>query len=95
MSFLSAIKSLFAAGPSPTAKAEDPIEYNDFVIVPAPMPEGGQFRVSAIITKGEGDDKKQHTFIRSDLIASKEECIRITIRKAQITIDQLGDGIFR
>ena len=93
MSFLSGLKSMFAGSPIVEA-AEEPIEHNGFTIVPAPIKEGGQYRVAATVSKGEGDDRKVHNFIRSDLIASKEECLNITIRKAKMTIDQLGDRIF-
>lgn len=95
MGFLSGLKSLFAPGAAPAAKAEDPIEYKGFVIIPAPIAESGQYRVAATITKGEGEEVKTHTFIRSDLIANREECINVTERKAKMTIDQLGDSIFR
>jgi hypothetical protein len=58
------------------------------------MKDGGQFRVAASITKGEGEEQKTHKFIRSDLMPNRDECIEITLRKAKLTIDQLGDNIF-
>lgn len=94
MSLLSGLKSLFTAAPSAPAKEEDPIVHNGFIIIPAPINEGGQHRVAATITKGEGEDQKVHKFIRSDLIGSRDECITITIKKAKMTIDQLGDRLF-
>jgi len=94
MGFLSGIKSLFEAGPAAPAKEEDPIEYKGFTIIPAPINEGGQHRVAASITKGEGEEQQTHKFIRSDLIASRDECLKITINKTKMTIDQLGDRIF-
>jgi hypothetical protein len=95
MGILSSLKGLFASGESSTPeKAEDVVEYKGFSIVPAPMKDGGQYRVAATITKGEGEEQKTHTFIRSDLMPNRDECLEITLRKAKLTIDQLGDNIF-
>lgn len=93
MGFLGSLKSLFSG--SSLAKPEHAIEYNGFSIVPAPIRDGGQFRVAATITKGEGESLQTHQFIRSDVIASRDECINQTIRKAKIAIDQCQDKLFR
>jgi len=93
MGFLSGLKSLFI--PNTDAVAADPIEYEGFNIIPAPLPEGRQYRVAATITKGEGDKLKTHTFIRSDVLGSRDECIQLTIQKAQRAIDQSGEHIFQ
>ena len=89
MGFFYKIKSAFIS-----EKAEDtgiPSEdYKGYSITPTPLSEGGSFKVSGIITKGE----KSHTFIRADSIQNEEECVKETLRKAKLTIDQLGDGIF-
>ena len=94
MGILSGLKGLFAGAPSAAEKTEDIIEYQGFHIQPAPMKDGGQYRVAAIITKGEGEEQKNHQFIRSDLMPNRDECIEITLRKTKLTIDQLGDKIF-
>lgn len=94
MSILSNLKKFLSGGESAPEKAEESIEYKGFMITPAPMKDDGQFRVAATITQGEADAQKVHNFIRSDLIASRDECINVTIRKAKLTIDQLGDNIF-
>ncbi|MGO2355525.1 MAG: HlyU family transcriptional regulator [Marinomonas foliarum] len=95
MGILSSLKGLFAGGESAPEKTEDVVEHKGFSIVPAPMKDGGQYRVAATITKGEGEEQKIHNFIRSDLMPSRDECIEITLRKAKLTIDQLGDSIFK
>ena len=92
MGFLSGLKSIFITNTN--SIAADPIEYNGFIITPAPMPDGRQFRVAATITKGEGESLKTHSFIRSDVVGSRSECIEITIRKAQRAIDQSDEHIF-
>ena len=94
MGILSSLKGLFAMPESVPEPIEETVEYNGFDIVPAPIKDGGQYRVAASITKGQGDDLKTHQFIRSDLISSRDECIVVTLRKAKMTIDQLGDRIF-
>jgi len=97
MGFFSAISALFSGNAGESTKAVDveaSIEYKGFSITPGPIPEGRQYRVGATITKGTGDTLQTHTFIRSDVVASRDECISMTIRKAKITIDQTGDKIF-
>jgi len=97
MGFLSGLASLFSSNTSHSteqASVEESIEYKGFTITPNPMNEGGQYRLSAIITKGMDDTTQTHTFIRSDVIASRDDCIEMTIRKAKIAIDQMGDSLF-
>lgn len=95
MGILSSLSKIFSGSPSSNAApAADPVEYNGFLIVPTPQPDQGQYRVCAEITKGEGESLKSHNFIRSDLVANRDECIELTLRKAKLTIDQMGDQIF-
>ena len=97
MGFFATLGALFSGNSdtSTTAiEAEASIEYNGFTITPGPIPEGRQYRVGATITKGDGETLQTHTFIRSDVVANRDECISMTIRKAKITIDQSGDTIF-
>jgi hypothetical protein len=96
MGFLSGLASLFSSSTnnSPTQVAEESIEYKEFSITPAPIAEGGQYRLSATISKTVGGELNTHRFIRSDVIASREDCIEMTIRKTKIAIDQMGEDIF-
>ncbi|ADZ92607.1 HlyU family transcriptional regulator [Marinomonas mediterranea] len=94
MSFLSGLKNLFSGADAQSQPVEESIDYNGFSITPAPISEGGQFRVAASISKGEGESQKNHKFIRSDLVPGRDQCLELTIRKAKITIDQLGDRLF-
>lgn len=95
MGIFSSIANLFSgSGTDNSAPTADPVEHNGFTITPTPQSDQGQYRVCAIITKGEGETQKQHNFIRSDLVASRDECIELTVRKAKMTIDQMGDQIF-
>jgi len=92
MGMLAGLKALFST--QVAVKESEAIDYNGFSITPAPMPEGSQFRVAATITKGEGETQQVHRFIRSDVLANREECIDITIRKAKMAIDQSADNLF-
>lgn len=94
MGILSGLKGLFSGTENAPEAAEESVEYKGFEIMPAPMKEGAQYRVAATITKGEGESQKVHKFIRSDLIPSRDECIEITLRKAKLSIDQMGDNLF-
>ncbi|MCO4785309.1 MAG: transcriptional regulator [Marinomonas atlantica] len=95
MGFLSKITQMFSGdGTTSNVRMFDPVEHNGFIIIPTPQPDQGQYRVCATITKGEFEDQKVHKFIRSDLVASLDECVELTTRKAKLTIDQLGDQIF-
>ena len=90
MGLLDSLKSLV----TPSEKKPEAFpstEYEGFTITPTPMPEGNHFRVCGTIGKGE----QEHQFIRADLMGNAEECAKETLRKAQMTIDQIGDGIFR
>ncbi len=93
MSFL---KKLFGGGDKtePVAKTEEPLDYKGFAIVAAPMADGGQFRVSGLISKQFGEETKIHKFIRADVFADRDAAVQATIRKAQLIVDQSGDAIF-
>jgi len=97
MGFIAALKSFFSNNSNHSNQQSEVFEsehYKSFTITPTPIKEGGQYRLSATISKGEGDTIKIHSFIRSDVIANQDVCIEMTIRKAKLAIDQMGDSIF-
>lgn len=94
MGIFSSLSKLFSSSESSQPTPAETIEYNGYNITPSPQADQGQYRVCGLITKGEGEIQKSHNFIRSDLVANRDECIELTIRKAKLTIDQLGDQIF-
>ncbi len=96
MSFL---KKLFGgSGQSAPADAEPKVtearDHAGFTIKATPMPEGGQFRLAALIEKSVGGEVKTHRLIRADLFASKEEATRFALIKAEQVIDEQGEAIF-
>ena len=92
MSLFSSIKSIFSAGERAPEEPElmPSEEYNGYTITPAPVEEGGAFRINGIISKGE----QSHLFIRADILPSAESCAQEMVRKAKQMIDQQGDGLF-
>ena len=93
MSFL---KKLFGGGSSePKAPAVvDEETYKDFHIAASPMPEGGQYRLAATITKTIDGEEKSHRLIRADLFTGQDEAAQFAIRKARQMIDEQGDRLF-
>lgn len=84
-------------GGTTTSKAEgkaEPVAYKGYLIYVEPQDRGGQFGISARITKGEGDAVREHRFLRADTIPSRETCEEITLMKAKVSIDQMGDRLF-
>ncbi len=92
MGFISSLKSMFSAGESAPKEPEQmpSVEYNGYVITPAPVAEGGAFRINGTIVKGE----QSHQFIRADVLPSAESCAEEMVRKAKQMIDQQGDQLF-
>ncbi len=71
-------------------------EYKGFTITPQPIADQGQFRVAALIEKasGEGQERRRHHFIRSDMVTNADQAAELAISKCKVFIDQLGEGIF-
>ncbi|MGB7336947.1 MAG: HlyU family transcriptional regulator [Salaquimonas sp.] len=91
MSFL---KKLFGGGASKPAAM--PSEMHDgFVITPAPMSDGGQFRLCAEIRKEIDGEMKTHTLIRADMFPSADQAAQASISKAKQMIQEQGDRIFK
>lgn len=93
-------KSLFggggggAAGAGAAEKPGEPVEYNGFVIRPAPFKSGAQFQTAGLIEKEVGGVRREHHFIRADTHASREEAAAFTLMKARQMIDQMGERLF-
>jgi len=68
-------------------------DYKGFRICAAPISEGGQYRIGGIIEK-DGEDVQSHSFIRADLIPTKDEANEFSLLKARLMVDQLGDRVF-
>jgi len=99
---MSILKKLFGiGGPSAGATSEpgeasptDSRDYKGFTIHATPIPEGGQFRLSALIQKEFGGETRSHRLVRADLFSSKDEAATFAFRKAEQVIDEQGDRVF-
>ncbi|MEO0546778.1 MAG: HlyU family transcriptional regulator [Pseudomonadota bacterium] len=92
---MSFFKKLFGGGDEPSAPAHEPVEHEGFMILPQPIPEGGQFRLGATISKEMDGDVKEHKLIRADMFPSADQCAEYAVTKAKQVIKEQGDRIFR
>ncbi len=101
--FKKLLSGLLGSGNDTPARtsASAPVEYKGYLIVSEPEDLGGQLRVSGWIRKplaGQGQDVAEETrevrFDRSDMVADREACDQMMIRKAQRYIDEVGDDMF-
>ena len=91
MSFL---KRLFGGGDDTGAKPGAAQEYKGYAVTATPIKESGQWRLAGVIAKEIGGVAKEHRFVRADLFSSKEEAEQFAFMKAQLIIDQSGEGMF-
>ena len=93
MSFWSALFGK-GGGAESTAKAADPVEYNGYVIRPAPYKSEGQFQTAGTIEKEIDGVRKEHRFVRADRYAAYDDAVNFSTNKARQIIDLQGDRIF-
>ena len=93
MSFL---RRLFGGGPDATATATtaEAVEYKGFAIEAAPMPEGGQYRLAANVSKEIDGERRTHRLIRADVFPTQEQASEFAVRKAKQMIDEQGERLF-
>jgi hypothetical protein len=91
MSFL---RKLFGLQGSAEAGEGEAIEHEGYMIRPAPMAEGGQFRLCAVITREVDGQTREHRMIRADMFGSRDEASEAAIRKAKQVIKEQGERIF-
>ena len=91
MGFLS---RLFGAGSGaePTPAAEEIVE--GVRVIATPMPEGGQFRLAATLSKEIGGEMREHRLIRADLFQTRDEAASMAVAKARQVIAEQGDRLF-
>ncbi len=90
-------KKLFGGGGASkdaAPKEATPETYKDFSIIPTPIAEGSNFRLSARIKKEVGGELKSQTIIRADTFNSADQAAETAIAKAKMLIDQMGDKLF-
>ena len=95
MSFWKRLFGLGGSGGASGSFANETREYDGHVIHAEPVKDNGQWRLAGVITKEIGGVSKEHRFVRADLFSSKEEAEQFAFVKAQLIIDQSGEGIFQ
>lgn len=93
------IFSLFSASAETSTEVQsvEPVLYKGYLIYVTPRLEAGLYRVAGMIEKpAESPEQQtlQYQFIRSDLCMNQEQAAQITLKKCQLFIDQIGDGMF-
>lgn len=95
--FFSRLGAMFGGGAAqdgPDRREEDMVVYQDLRIYPAPIPEGGQWRLAAAIVKGTGDEAVEYELVRADVFTSREDAVSFAVRKARQVIDEQGERLF-
>ncbi|WP_447556460.1 HlyU family transcriptional regulator [Vreelandella sp. EE22] len=73
----------------------EPVHYKAYAIVSTPDQQGGQYRVSGIITLAREDGQTlEHRFERSDMLPARQACDEMMVAKAKRYIDEVGDAMF-
>lgn len=78
-----------------TRNEDKAVDYNGFRIVPAPIRQESGWLTAGFITKEVDGVLKEHCFIRADTLASVDAAEDNAILKAQRTIDEQGEAIFK
>jgi hypothetical protein len=92
MSLLSALLGKLA--PAPAEKVPEPVEYNGFIIRPAPFKAEGQYQTAGTIERELDGVRKEHRFVRADGFATFEDAVTFTLAKARQMIDLQGERLF-
>ncbi len=91
---MSLLKRLFGGGADKTRAPSVTIDYEGYRITPQPSPEGGQYRIGALIECDVDGVTKSHHLVRADMIRDADEAADASIRKAKQMIDQMGTRLF-
>lgn len=94
-SFFSSLLSAFSGKdkPAKAAKGAEPVPYKDCLIYPAPIAEGGQYRLAGRIEKEVNGETLVRHVIRADMFSSMDDAVTFTVRKAEQIIDQNGPSL--
>lgn len=93
---MSLFSRLFGGGGKAQAPAQSapPEGYKEFEIFVEPRSEGGQYRVCARIEKDVDGERRTHTMVRADTMASLDDARAMSLAKARQVIDEQGERMF-
>jgi hypothetical protein len=81
------------AGASPVPAAE--AEHRGFTIRAEPYKsESGHFQVAGTIVKVIDGEERQHSFVRADRLASRDEAAEVSLQKGRQIVDEQGERLF-
>jgi len=92
MSFLRKLFGL--SGGTQDGNEGEAVEFEGYMIRPAPMAEGGQFRLCAMISREVNGEAREHRMIRADMFGSRDEASEASVRKAKQMIKEQGERLF-
>jgi len=92
--FLASLKGLFSGGGGEGAgqTSATPEVYKTFLITPAPIAEGGQFRLAGHIESQSSG--KSHHFIRADVFTNRADAEAASLSKGRRLCDEQGEAMF-
>lgn len=93
MAFGNLLKSLFGGSEKtiqPKEALGEAIEYEGFTIEPAPIDEGGKYRIAGYISGEHEGETRRIQFIRADETTDKQQAIDSSTAKARQIINEQG-----
>ena len=72
----------------------DPVEYKGLIICPAPLADGGQWRLAGIIIKQSDQGRLERNYVRADVFSSCKEAEEFSVRKGKQIIDEQNEHLF-
>ena len=86
-------KKLFGGG-SGRGRELEAVRYHEDTSTPCPRKIGVGRSTEAVIRKRDGENLREHFFIRADTCNNEAGAVELILNKAQALIDQQGDKIF-
>ena len=94
MSFFGKLFGRAGTGAGKPDAAEPATDYNGYAIRPAPRKQSSGWLLAGVSSKEFPDGVTEHTFVRADTFAARDEAVSFTITKAKQLIDERGDRLF-
>ena len=70
------------------------VDHKGFRIVPAPRRQDAGWQIAGVISKDVGGEMKRSSFIRADVLPSREEAEDHAVRKGLRIVDEQGERLF-
>lgn len=59
-----------------------------------PVQDAGRWRVAGAVVKTIDGVEKRHEFVRADTFPERDDAVTVSLTKARLLVDQLGDKLF-